>query len=143
MSEKPLILEQSIPANPARVWQAITQHGEMRAWFFEQITDFRAEPGFSTRFEVQADSAVFLHHWEIMEVIPEQKIVYRWLYPDYPGASFVTFELSPKGAETVLQIRHEGMQSFPQEVPEFRPESCRAGWEYFSNRLARWLAEEK
>lgn len=139
MAELPICVALEIHAPVARVWQAITLPEQMRQWFFAEIPAFEARKGFETQFTVQAESRDFLHRWQIVEVIPEQVIRYRWLYPDYPGESLVSFRLSPKGKDTLLEITHQGMQSYPQEVPEFSRESCQGGWEYFGKRVKDWL----
>ena len=138
-----IIVQQEFSCPRARVWQAITDPIQMRQWFFEAIPSFQPQEGFETQFNVQAGDKNFLHHWKLTEVIPQQKIRYHWAYPDYPGNSFVNFELSEKNQQTLLRVSHEGMESLPQEIEEFSRASCRAGWEYFiQGNLKKFLEEE-
>jgi Activator of Hsp90 ATPase homolog 1-like protein len=81
----------------------------------------------------------------IIESVPGRKIVYDWRYRGIPGAGTVSFEISRNGNETVLRVTSQGMDSFPQDVPEFSRESCEGGWKYFiQGNLKRFLdAQDK
>ncbi|TYQ00488.1 uncharacterized protein YndB with AHSA1/START domain [Tenacibaculum adriaticum] len=140
----PIIVKRIINQPIGKVWNAITDLDQMVQWFFENIPDFKAEVGFVTEFKVKSKTRDFLHLWKIVEVIPNQKIKYDWRYPDYyGGSSFVTFELISEGNnKTELIITAKGIENFPQEIPEFSRESCRGGWEYFSNRLKNFLEND-
>jgi uncharacterized protein YndB with AHSA1/START domain len=137
---EPIVVERTFRAPIERVWRAITDKDQMPRWFFEQIADFRPERGFETTFHVHNDGKDYPHHWRVTEVIPSQKLAYDWLYPGYPGASFVVWELAGAGGETRLQLTHTGVVTFPQDDPAFRRDSCQAGWEYFFGRLEGFLA---
>lgn len=138
---KPIIVYTTIHQPIENVWKVITEKNEMVQWFFENIPDFKPEVGFVTQFIVDAGERKFLHWWEILEVNSKHKIKYNWRYPDYyEGSSYVTFELSSKEInKTEMIITAEGIENFPQEIPEFSRESCRGGWEYFSKRLKNYL----
>ena len=116
------------------VWKAITDHDQMIEWFFENIPNFRAEEGFHTKFLIENEGRQFTHLWTITEVIPDKKIVYDWRYKEYPGIGKVTFELSEKDNQTLLTLTNEGLESFPNDIDEFKEESCRGGWNYFINQ---------
>ena len=128
---EPIIVEQTLPASSKDVWKTITSHKEMVKWFFEDIPEFSPEVGFYTEFPVVSGEKTFTHQWKITEVVPFKKIVYDWRYAEYDGAGTVTFELSERVEETLIRVINEGLETFPQDIPEFKPESCRAGWEYF------------
>jgi uncharacterized protein YndB with AHSA1/START domain len=138
-AEEPIVVEQIVDAPMERVWRAITDKAQMPRWFFEQIEDFRPELGFETKFVVHNEGKDYLHHWRVTEVIPNEKIAYDWLYPDFPGASFVVWSLSKAGEGTRLRLTHTGVASFPQSDPAFQRASCQGGWEYFFGRLATFL----
>jgi uncharacterized protein YndB with AHSA1/START domain len=135
----PIVVERTLKAPPKRVWRAITDEAEMPRWFFEPIRSFKPELGFETKFNVHSGGRDFVHHWRVTEVSQDQRLVYDWLYPDFPGASFVVWELSPAGEGTRLRLTHTGVATFPQDVPEFSRESCSGGWEYFFDRLGRFV----
>ncbi len=103
----------------------------MRKWYFEPIEDFQAEVGFKTEFVVEAFSRQFLHLWEVLEVEPGEKLVYRWRYGGLSGDSTVTWELAERDGGTQLSFSHDVAEPFPQDDPIFEQESCQAGWDFF------------
>src|SRR5688572_20996981 len=123
-NEEPIVVEQTINAPVERVWRAITDKEQMPRWFFEAISDFRPERGFETTFDVHNEGKVYPHHWKVTEVIPNERIVYDWLHPGFPGASFVVWDLAEAGQGTNLKLTHTGVASFPQDDPAFTRESC-------------------
>lgn len=57
---------------------------------------------------------------------PKQAITYNWKYGGYPGDSFVTFELTDHDGSTTLKLSHRATEPFPEDIPEFKRESCEA-----------------
>ncbi len=138
--KEPIIVEQYFKKDINVVWKAITELDQMTKWFFENIPDFKPEVGFKTQFNVQSAERNFFHLWEIIKVDPGKKIVYDWRYQEYPGIGKVTFELAEKDDQTVLKLTNEGLESFPDDIPEFTRESCVGGWNYFiKERLKTYL----
>lgn len=128
----PIIVEQVFDKDSETLWAAITDAKQMPLWFFDNIPAFETQVGFQTSFLVQSGERSFTHLWEIIEVIPGQKIKYDWRYKEYEGVGFVTFELFEQEEQrTLLRLSNEGIESFPQDIPEFAKESCQGGWEYF------------
>ena len=78
----------------------------------------------------------FLHVWTITEVIPNQKLIYNWKYENLVGDSYVTFELTPLKEVTQLTLTTKVVADFPDDIPEFKRESCIGGWNYF---IKKWL----
>lgn len=139
-TEDPIIVEHIFNQSIKRVWNAITQLDEMTQWFFDNIPTFEPVEGFKTQFTVQSEDRFFPHVWEITEVIPKKKIVYNWSYSGYKGDSFVTFELIDYGHQTKLRLITQVIEDFPDDIPEFKWESCLAGWNYFiKDRLVTYL----
>ncbi|MHA6246554.1 SRPBCC family protein [Pontibacter sp. CAU 1760] len=130
-TDSPIIVAQTYQATREQVWKAITEPEQMRQWFFQAIPDFKPEVGFETEFEVQAESRSFPHQWRVTEVEPLHKLVYNWRYEGYSGDSYVVFELFEKGLQTQLRLTAVTTADFPEDIPEFRRESCIGGWEYF------------
>lgn len=140
MQNEPIIVEQTYNTSIDRVWKAITDSGQMRKWFFANIDSFKAEVGFETEFNVQANDKNYLHLWKITEVQVQKKIIYNWKYGGYSGNSYVIWELSSENNFTKLKLTHEGQETFPQDNPDFRRESCIEGWKYFiCQRLKEFL----
>lgn len=137
----PIIVEEIFDAPVQKVWTAITVLDEMKRWYFDNIPTFEPVVGFETEFGVQSETRHFQHIWKITEVIFNKKISYSWQYSEYTGAALVSFELFEMGNQTKLRVSNFGLETFPQDIPEFAPESCQAGWEYFiKGRLKKYLA---
>jgi uncharacterized protein YndB with AHSA1/START domain len=140
-SDPPVIVEQVFDLPVETVWKAITEREQMVQWFFDNIPDFKAKVGFETQFKIHNEGRDFLHLWRITEVNPNRKITYRWSYDQYDGEALVTFELVPDGATTRLRLTNIVLADFDDTIPEFKRESCVAGWEYFiKQRLKNYLA---
>lgn len=129
MAFEPFVLEKVLNAPPAKVWKALTEPDQMRKWYFD-IADFKAETGFEFEFTAENAGIVYRHLCKVNTVELNRKLSYSWRYPDYPGDSEVTFELLPEGDKTRLRLTHQGLHTFPQDHPDFRPESFSAGWNY-------------
>ncbi|MDO9261554.1 MAG: SRPBCC domain-containing protein [Flavobacteriaceae bacterium] len=137
---QPIIVEQIFDQNIETVWKAITQLHQMKQWFFENIPDFEAIVGFEIQFNVKAPSRDFLHCWKITQVIANKKIVYQWKYENISGEGTVSFELFEENNQTKLVLTNEGLETFPQDIPEFSREGCIDGWNYFiKKRLKEYL----
>lgn len=139
-SEEPIVVEQVFNTSLENVWNAFTDLSQMKQWYFENIKSFVPEPGFKTQFEVQVEDRKFTHLWKITEVIPNKKIKYNWKYKEYPGDSFVTFELFEENERVKLRLEAEVVEDFPDDIPEFKRESGVEGWKYFiGQRLKEYL----
>jgi len=139
-NEKPIVVEEKFEKDLTMVWYAITEVDQMRQWFFEEIPDFKPVVGFEVEFNVDAGEKKFLHQWKITKVIPEKLIQYNWKYGGYSGDSYVTFEIEEEKNITKLKLTHVITEDFPNNVTEFRRESCITGWNYFiKQRLKNYL----
>lgn len=129
--EIPIIVEQefNVPINV--LWDAITQLDHMKEWFFDNIPAFEPEVGFQTSFTVHLEDRTFTHHWRIEKAIPLKKITFHWSYAEYEGEGLVTFELFDEGNKSTLRLTNAGLETFPDEIPEFSRESAENGWDYF------------
>ncbi len=131
MSSEPIIVEQLFPVQPEEVWQAVTKPDLMRQWYFEPIEDFRPEVGFETQFDIETGGRTFRHQWKVTEVVPGERITYTWRFEGYSGLGSTEWKLSKTDEGTKLVLTWTGIESFPQDIPEFTRESGIAGWEYF------------
>ncbi len=141
-SDSPIIVEVPFNSSKEIIWQAITNHARMIQWFFDNIPDFKPQVGFKTRFAVSPGDRTFTHCWEITEVEPLEKITYNWHYEEYPGDSFVTFDLLPSNDQTILKLTMTIIEDFPDEIQEFTVDSCRGGWNYFLGENLRKYLEK-
>jgi uncharacterized protein YndB with AHSA1/START domain len=142
-SDDPIVVEQTYNAGVDRVWKSITDIDMMRQWYFDNIPDFVPMVGFETNFMIHNEGRDFLHMWNVTEVVPRNKISYDWRFKDYPGQSSSTFELFEKGTSTTLRVTVIVRRDFPDDVPEFRRESCIGGWKYFLGERLKLFLDEK
>lgn len=139
-TDPPIVVKQIFYSPIEIVWEAITELEKMHQWYFENIPSFKPEVGFKTQFNIQSGERNFLHKWLVLEVIPNKLIKYNWKYEAYPGDSNVTFELFDENDYTKLILTVDILEDFPEDIPEFKRESCIGGWEYFiKDRLKNYL----
>jgi uncharacterized protein YndB with AHSA1/START domain len=123
-----LVVERVYHAPVSRVWKAITDKNELKQWYFA-LSDFRAVPGFEFEFSGEGKKgARYIHHCKVTEVIPMKKLSYTWRYAGFPGDSTVTWELFEEGNQTRLKLTHAGLESFPNDNPDFAKENFEEGW---------------
>lgn len=142
MSNNSTIIQvrQELKASNDRIWSALTDLDELHQWYFSEIPQFKAEKGFETDFIIHNEGRSFHHLWKILEAVPNKKIVYSWKFSEYPGEGKVTFEIKDDGYHRMVSVTNEGLESFPQDIPEFKRESCEGGWTYFiKQRLKEYL----
>lgn len=143
-TEDPVVISEVIATDVETAWQALTNLDLMKQWYFTEIPDFQPVVGFSTAFSIENEGRTFTHQWSITEVDPPKRIQYRWNYLEYPGDSFVTFELEPAEVGTRVTVTASVVEDFDESVPEFKRENCVAGWTYFiSGNLKSFLESER
>ncbi len=140
--EEPIIVEQTFNTSVDIVWNSITEIDKMRQWYFENIPFFKPEVGFEIRFNVQSQDRSFLHIWKVTEVVPLKMIAYNWKYENYPGDSFVKFELFEENKMTKLRLTHQVLEDFPDDIPEFKRESGVEGWTFFIRKSLKEFLEK-
>ena len=139
--DKPIIVDQTFNTSIDTVWKSITEIDQMRQWYFENIPSFKPEVGFETQFNLQSQERNFLHMWKVTEVVPKKMITYNWKYENYPGNSFVVFELFKENNMTKLRLTHQVLESFPEDIPEFLRESGVEGWTFFIKKSLKEFLE--
>lgn len=130
-TDPPINVTQIFNVSVNGLWNAISVIDLMRHWYFDNIPDFKPEVGFKTKFNIHHDGRDFMHQWEVIEVEPQKKLTCKWTYDGYPGEADVSFEISTAGDKTKLTLTNSILKDFPDDIPEFKRESCIAGWEYF------------
>lgn len=140
MEKEPVVKIHVYNTSPAEVWRALTELEEIRHWYFD-LAEFRAENGFRFQFTGTSEEGVpYLHLCEVTEVIPEKKLTYSWRYDGYEGISWVTFELFAQDNTTTLELKHEGLETFPQDNKDFAAANFDKGWdEIIHQSLTRYL----
>lgn len=142
MNIHPIIVEKSYHAQAAKVWKAITDKNEMKSWYFD-LAGFKPEVGFTFSFTGgPSPEKQYVHLCEITEVIPGRKLTHSWRYEGYAGNSFVTWELFDKADQTLLKLTHAGIETFPNDNPDFDISNFREGWNQIINTsLAEYLGK--
>src|SRR5215831_19041153 len=127
MKNEPFVIERIYDVDIEKVWKAITIKNQMKQWYFN-VAEFKPEVGFEFQFYAGSPEKQWLHLCKITEVVPLKKITYSWRYDGYEGKSFVTFELFGEGDKTRLKLTHEGLETFPANVPELGKANFAEGW---------------
>ncbi len=142
MRAQPFVIEKTYNAPVYKVWEALTDRYKMEQWYFE-LANFKPEVGFEFSFIGGSEAKSYLHLCKITEVVPNKKLTYSWRYDEYPGESFVTFELFDEGNETRLKLTHTGLETFQTDNPDFAKESFAKGWTYIiGTSLKNYLEKE-
>ena len=142
MKNEPLVFERTFDAPSSKVWKAITDKDEMKAWYFD-IKNFKPEVGLEFEFMAGSEGKLFRHLCKVTEVIPNKKITYSWRYDGVEGNSFVTWELFEEGNQTRLKLTHEGLETFPQDSSDFAKKNFIEGWTYFIETSLKNYLEKK
>ena len=116
-----------IAAEPAVVFEYLVTNDGMTAWMGEHAS---LEPRPEGRFEV--DIAGYAVRGRYLEVDPPRRVVVSWGFAGSddlpPGASLVTFELTPTSEGTNVELTHSGL-------PDVSLPGHRTGWAHFLPRL--------
>jgi uncharacterized protein YndB with AHSA1/START domain len=140
-SAEAVVIERTFNAPIARVWKSITDVEEMRPWYFD-LQEFKPEVGFEFEFVVEHEGTMYNHRCKITEVIPQEKLAYRWRYEGHEGDSLVTFELFADGNKTRLKLTHEGLETFPK-TSSFARKNFMEGWTQIIGSSLKEFVETK
>jgi uncharacterized protein YndB with AHSA1/START domain len=140
MKNEPLVMERQFDAPIQQVWEAITDTSIMQHWYFD-ISKCKAEPGFECLLYGSKDEKSYLHLCKVTAVEPGKKLTYSWRYKDYPGESFVTFELFDEAGKTRLVLTHAGLDTFATDNPDFAKENFNQGWNHILGTNLRKFVE--
>ena len=140
MKTEPFVIERIFNAPVHKVWKAITDKEDMKQWYFD-IAAFKPEVGFEFEFTGSKDDVNYLHKCKITEVVPGKKLTYSWKYAGFEGMSYVTWELFDEGDKTRLKLTHEGLETFPQNNPDFARENFVQGWTEITGKSLKEFVE--
>jgi uncharacterized protein YndB with AHSA1/START domain len=104
-----------IQATPEQVFQALTTPETIQKWSGAPAT-MEAKAG--TKFSTFGGAI----HGSNLLVVPNQKLVQEWYAGTWEMPTTVVFNLTADGAETVVELVHEG-------VPDLALEQISSGWE--------------
>jgi uncharacterized protein YndB with AHSA1/START domain len=145
----PLALEarRRYPAPPERVFAAFTNPEAVKRWFvdpaegrFTEEPVLDARPGGRYRFEGENGGKKWCVHGEYKEVDPPRRLVFTWLWEDYPnpgdsGDTLVSVDFLDRGGETEVVLRHERFANEPARQDHAK------GWEECLAAIGRVLGE--
>lgn len=135
MQEQKVFVERLLNAPIKTVWEAITRKDLMKEWYFD-LDEFKPEVGFRFSFKGQGHKGQqYVHICTITEIVPNKILQYTWEYEGVSGSSLVTFELSEKGEATMLRFTHSGLETFPQDHPDFARNSFNEGWNMIIGKM--------
>ncbi len=137
---KPIVVEQVVDVEKSKAWSALTNPEELRQWFFDRMPDFKPRQGFETEFPVQSTDREFIHQWEVMDVVPGERITVKWRFAGFNGESLVTYYLKEEDSGTRIGVEARETKAFPRDILEFKRESGVEGWKYFiKQQLPQYL----
>ena len=139
-SDPPIIVSAFYPTKRSEVWSALSSKEEMIQWYFPQIPFFETVVGTKIEFLVENEGRSFTHQWTILEADPPNCLLHTWSYQEHSGEATMRFDLTDTSEGTEVTATCTVLKDFPQDIPEFKRESCVAGWDYFLNQaLAGYL----
>lgn len=140
--EEALVIEQTYRVPARKIWKAITSREEMQQWYFN-LPEFKPEVGFTFQFLSGPDeNRQYLHVCTITEVVAGQKLAYSWQYDGYPGSTLVVFELFAEEEQTRLRLTHKGLETLPDDTPDFARANFEAGWNWIIGTALKEYAEK-
>jgi len=138
MDEQKVVKERIIQASVADVWKAVTTAEEMSQWFFE-LDDFKAKLGYEFQLMGEKDGKKYPTSCKIIEVIPEEKMIFTWRYDDFPGEQLVSFELFNLGESCKFRVTHSGLENMLVDQDEFDIKDTIEGWEIITKQLKQLI----
>ncbi len=116
----------TIAASRKQVFRALLDPGTLSRWLFATV-NLTAERGSSYSFEWRDSAAPASASGEILDLVPDRKLVLSWNMEADGVTSAASFELADaparegeKGGATVLTFRQTGLPGEPEWLPRFR-----------------------
>lgn len=132
---KTLVIEETFPHPPEKVWRALTEPRLIEAWLMKN--DFK--PAVGHRFNLKGEWGGVLD-CEVLAVEPHKSLSYTWNFAHEDAAynltSIVTFTLTPAKGGTHLRVQQSGFR--PEQKQAFG--GANAGWRQFLGKLSEVLA---
>ena len=130
--------------SPEAVWEYLTNAELMELWLMKN--DFQPVIGHKFQFQAKPipkmgfDGNIFC---EVLEIIPNKKLVYTWKGGPKPGVigldTTLTWSLSPEGEGTRLVLEHTGFKGWKNYLASIFMEQ---GWKKgIARRFANVLNE--
>ena len=134
-----IICKQQIQTSPIKIWQALTEKNQQKEWYFD-IPDFELQIGSNFHFYESGESKEYLHRCEILEIIPEKRLSHTWTHPSHSkGSSVLTWDLIPNETGTLVELKHDGVETFADAGPAFSIANFEMGWKNILTMLKLYL----
>jgi uncharacterized protein YndB with AHSA1/START domain len=105
-----IVLEQTYPFSPERVWRALTDPAALAEWLMPN--DF--EPRVGHKFQFRSKPMPGWRGYvecEVIEVAPPRRLAYTWLGDaDWQAPTIVRWTLEPTDGGTLLRLEHTNLQ---------------------------------
>ncbi len=145
-------LERTIPAPPQRVYRAWVEPDLLRRWMapggleVQRVEVDERVGGHYRLWHADTDSDVGGFDCELIELVPDQRIVFRWGFvgpertngPAYDSLLTVTLREAPGGV-TALTLVHEHLEELAAAMPRVA-ENVGAGWAQVLEKLTATIA---
>lgn len=144
--QRDLTIKWFFPYPPEKVWECLTDPELVNTWLMKN--DFKPVVGHYFQFHSRPlpkmgwDGIVYC---EVLEVIPNQKLVYSWKGGPRPGVfnldTLLTWTLSPEADGTRMVLEHSGFKGFKNMIASMIMEN---GWKKgIARRFGKMLEEMK
>lgn len=135
MNAKTIKKELFIKAIPERVFNALTEKGELEKWFVQEaVIDLK--PG----GEIQTNWAPGMgEHGIVKEVKPGELFSFTWEGQFSPTPTILTFNLKEENGGTKLTLTHSGIGEGEGWEAYTNMDSEGKGWEAHLNDLKSWV----
>jgi uncharacterized protein YndB with AHSA1/START domain len=129
------VVEQQVPAEPAAVFRAWTDAGQLARWWWPHLPDTRYEldPRAGGAYLIETDAAGIGIRGEFVELDPPRliRLTWNWLNRGVPVVEEpVSVTLEPHDGGTLVRVTHE-LADLPDHA-----DNIRIGWEDVLGRLA-------
>ncbi len=142
MTAEPITMDVLLAAPVHIVWNALTDSAEMKAWYFD-LPGFTPEVGYEFTFSGGTEEKSYLHLCRVPEVAEQKILTHSWRYDGYAGNSFVTWELFEEEEHTRVKLTHTGLETFPEDNPDFARQNFVDGWTDILNSSLKKYVEKK
>jgi uncharacterized protein YndB with AHSA1/START domain len=137
-----LVLAIELPASATRIWSALTDPGQIRAWWGDDVT-LEARPGgrFVERWTPPGGPSVTTSG-VVTRAEPGKILEFTWADEGWTATTTVTFEIEPLARGSRLRLEHRGWTALPAEERGELMEDHAAGWTKHLKSLAKHLQDE-
>ncbi|MDR6940763.1 SRPBCC family protein [Mucilaginibacter pocheonensis] len=142
--KRDLVIKWHFPHPPEKVWECLTSPQLVSQWLMKN--DFKPIVGHKFQFHSKPlpkmgwDGIVYC---EVLEVIPNQKLVYTWKGGPRPGVigldTLLTWALTAEDGGTRMVLEHSGFKGFKNIISSIFMES---GWKKGITRRLNELLNE-